>query len=80
MSNRPARYRVTVHQLRDGAATELVELYGSAFITAVATITSDGGDDDDDIVEVHLNDSGPHLQRYTAQAVADQYLPSKRRR
>lgn len=77
MSQRPARYRVTVHQLCDGASTTVVDLYGSAFITAVATITPDG---DDDIVEVHLNDSGPHLQRYTAQAVADQYLPSKRRR
>jgi hypothetical protein len=77
MSKRPVRYRVTVHQLHDGTTTKIVDDYGSAFITAVATITPDG---DDDIVEVHLNDSGTHLQRYTAQAVADQYLPSKRRR
>ena len=77
MNNRPVRYRVTVHQLHDGASTKLVELYGSAFITAVTTITPDGADD---IVEVHLNDSGPYLQGYTAQAVADQYLPPKRRR
>ena len=78
MSSRHARYRVTVHHLRDGASTKVLDLYGSAFITAVTTLTPDG--DDDDIVEVHLNDSGPHLQRYTAQAIADQYLPSKRRR
>ena len=62
MSDRPTRYRVTVHQLRDGASTKIVEAYGNAF-TAVTTITPDG---DDDIVEVHLHDSGPHLQRYTA--------------
>ena len=77
MSKRPVRYRITVQQLHDGASTKVVDLYGNAFITAVTTVTPDG---DDDIVEVHLNDSGPHLQRYTAQAVADQYLPSKRRR
>jgi hypothetical protein len=77
MSNRPIRYRVTVHRLHDGTSTKIVDAYGNAFITAVATITPDG---DDDIVEVHLHDGGPHLQRYTAQAVADQYLPSKRRR
>ena len=77
MSKRPVRYHLTVHQLHDGASTTVVDLYGSAFITAVTTITPDG---DDDIVEVHLNDSGPHLQQYTAKAVADQYLPSKRRR
>jgi hypothetical protein len=77
MSNRPIRYRVTVHQLHDGTTTKIVDAYGSAFITAIATVTPDG---DDDIVEVHLNDSGPHLQRYTAQAVADQYLPTRRRR
>jgi hypothetical protein len=77
VSTRPVRYRVTVHQLHDGTSTTVVDVYGSAFITAVTTITPDG---DDDIVEVHLNDSGPNLRRYTAQAVADQYLPSKRRR
>ena len=77
MSQHPSRYRVTVHRLHDGASTKVVDLYGSAFITAVTTITPDSNDD---IVEVHLNDSGPHLQQYTAKAVADQYLPSKRRR
>jgi hypothetical protein len=77
MSNRPIRYRVTVHQLHDGTTSKIVDAYGSAFITAIATVTPDG---DDDIVEVHLNDSGPHLQRYTARAVADQYLPTTRRR
>ena len=77
MSERPARYRVTFHQLRNGASTNVVDVYGSAFITAVTTITTDS---DDDIVEVHLNDSGPNLQRCTAQAIADQYLPPKRRR
>lgn len=79
MSDHPARYRVTVHHLRDGASTKIAEIYGSAFITAVTTITTEDNTDDS-IVEVHLNDSGPRLRRYTAQAVADQYLPSKRRR
>ena len=77
MSDHPIRYRVTVHQLHAGANTKIVDVYGSAFITAVTTITTA---EDDDIAEVHLYDSGPHLQRYTAQAVADQYLPSRRRR
>jgi hypothetical protein len=78
MSNRPTRYRLTVHQLHDGTSTKSVELYGSAFITAIATVTPDGAED---IVEVHLNDAGPqHLQHLIARAVADQYPPSKRTR
>jgi len=78
MSRRPTRYRLTVHQLRDGASTKVLEVHGNAFITAVATITTDG---QDDIVDVHLNDAGPrHLQRFIADAIADQYPPSKRPR
>jgi len=78
MSRRPIRYRLTVHQLRDGASTKILEVHGSAFITAVATITTDDGDD---VVDVHLNDAGPrHLQPYIADAIADQYPPSKRPR
>jgi hypothetical protein len=75
--SKPARYRVTVHRLHDGTTTKVLDIYASAFITAVTTVTSDS---DGDIAEVHLNDSGPYLQQYTAQAVADQYLPSKRHR
>lgn len=56
MSPPPARYRVTVHQLHSGASTKVVDIYGSAFITAVATITPDG---EDDLLDVHMHDSGP---------------------
>jgi len=78
MSNRPTRYRLTVHQLHGGATTKVVEIHGSAFITAVATVTPDGAED---IVNVHLNDGGPqHLQHLNAHAIAGQYPPSKRTR
>jgi hypothetical protein len=78
MSASPTRYRVSVHQLRDGKSTKVVEIYGSAFITGVATVTPDGAED---IVDVHLNDSGPrYLQCYVAQAIAEQYAPSTRHR
>lgn len=74
---RPGRYRVTVHHLHAGKSTTIVDEHGTAFITAITTITPDG---EHDIAEVHLHDSGPDLRRPTAQAVADQYLRSKQPR
>jgi len=34
---RPPRYRVTIYELRDGKTTQVIDAYGSGFITAVAT-------------------------------------------
>ena len=34
---RPPRYRVTVYELRDGKTTQVIDVYGTGFITAVAT-------------------------------------------
>ncbi len=67
------RYRVTVHELRDGKATKVIDAYGSGFITAVATL-------DDDTMEVHFGEGGPRdLQRHIATAIAHEYPPQRRR-
>ena len=64
---RPPRFRITVYQLQDGKTTEVVDAYGTAFITAVATI-------DGDTMEVHFNDGGPRdLQPHIAAAIAHEY-------
>jgi hypothetical protein len=73
-SNRAPRYRVTVHELRDGKTTKVIDAYGSGFITAVATL------DDDDTMEVHFGEGGPRdLQRHIAAAIAHEYSPRRRR-
>jgi hypothetical protein len=70
---RAPRYRVTVHELHDGKTTKVIDAYGSAFITAVATL-------DDDIMEVHFGEGGPGtLQRHIVAAIADEYSPRRRR-
>ena len=67
------RYRVTVHELRDGKTTKVIDAYGSGFITAVATL-------DDDTLEVHFGEGGPrHLQQHIAAAIADEHSPRRRR-
>ncbi len=67
------RYRVTVHELRDGKTTKVIDAYGSGFITAVATL-------DNDTLEVHFGEGGPrHLQQNIAAAIADEYSPRRRR-
>ncbi len=67
------RYRVCVYELRDGKTTQVIDTYGSGFITAVATL-------DDDIIEVHFWDGGPrHLQEHIAAAIADEH-PTQRPR
>ena len=72
-SSRPPRYRVTVHELRDGKTTKVIDAYGRGFITAVATLN-------DDIMEVHFGEGGPRdLQRHIAAAIADEYTPRRRR-
>lgn len=72
--NRPPRYRVTVHELRDGKTTELINVYGSGFITAVAT-HFDGND-----LDVHFGAGGPrHLQTHITAAIADENSLRRRR-
>lgn len=72
-SSRAPRYRVTVCELHDGKTTKVIDDYGSAFITAVATL-------DDDIMEVHFGEGGPGtLQQHIAAAIADEYSPRRRR-
>ncbi len=64
---RAPRYRVCVYELHDGKTTQVIDTYGSAFITAVATL-------DDDIIEVHFWDGGPrHLQTHIVAAISDEH-------
>jgi ribosomal protein L18 len=64
---RAPRYRVCVYELRDGKTTQVIDTYGSGFITAVATL-------DDDIIEVHFASGGPRrLQQDIAAAIADEH-------
>jgi hypothetical protein len=72
-SSRPPRYRVTVHELRDGKTTTVIDAYGSGFITAVATL-------DGDTMDVHFGEGGPrHLQQHIAAAIADEHSPRRQR-
>ena len=69
----PPRYRVTVHELRDGKTTKVIDAYGTGFITAVATL-------DGDTMDVHFGEGGPrHLQQHIAAAIADEHQPRRRR-
>ena len=71
---RPPRYRVTVYELRDGKTTQVIDAYGSGFITAVATLI------DDDNMDVHFGAGGPRqLQQHIAAAIADEH-PARRPR
>jgi len=64
---RAPRYRVTVMELRDDKTTQVIDAYGSGFITAVATL-------DGDTMEVHFGNGGPrHLQEHIAAAIADEH-------
>jgi hypothetical protein len=72
-SSRAPRYRVTVHELRDGKTTKVIDAYGSAFITAIATLQ-------DDIMDVHFGEGGPRdLQQHIAAAITDEHSPRRRR-
>ena len=67
------RYRLTVHELRDGKTTKVIDTYGSGFITAIATL-------DNDNMEVHFGEGGPrHLKRLIAEAIADEHPPGRTR-
>ncbi len=71
---RAPRYRVTVMELRDGKSTQVIDVYGTGFITAVAT-RFDGDD-----LDVHFGSAGPrHLQQHIAAAIADEH-PTRRPR
>ncbi len=72
-SNRPPRYRVCVYELREGKTTQVIDAYGSGFITAVATL-------DGDNMDVHFGEGGPRqLQQHIAAAIADEHSPRRRR-
>ncbi|MCA1680091.1 MAG: hypothetical protein LC777_14645 [Actinobacteria bacterium] len=72
-SERPPRYRVCVYELRDDKTTQVIDAYGTGFITAVATL-------DGENMDVHFGDGGPrHLQRHIAAAIAYEYSPRRRR-
>jgi ribosomal protein L18 len=65
--SRAPRYRLVVYQLHDGKTTQVVDTYGSGFITAIATLNGD-------IMEAHFSEGGPrHLQQHIAEAIADEY-------
>lgn len=71
--SRAPRYRVTVHELRDGKTTKVIDAYGSGFITAVATL-------DGDTMDVHFGEGGPRdLQQHIAAAITDEHSPRRRR-
>lgn len=72
-ADRQPRYRVTVHELHDGKTTKVIDAYGSAFITATATL-------DDDLMEVHFGEGGPGtLQQHIVAAIAHEYTPRRQR-
>lgn len=72
-SARAPRYRVTVHELHDDKTTKVIDAYGSAFITAVATLT-------DDIMEVHFGEGETRdLQQHIVAAITDEYSPRRKR-
>ncbi|CAN5505228.1 hypothetical protein BH20ACT18_BH20ACT18_05150 [soil metagenome] len=71
---RPPRYRVCVYELRDGKTTQVIDVYGTGFITATATHFD--GDD----LDIHFASGGPrHLQQHIAAAIADEH-PTRTRR
>jgi len=71
---RPPHYRVTVYELRDGKTTQVIDTYGTGFITAVATHF------DGDNLDVHFEEGGlRHLQQHIAAAIADEHSPRRRR-
>lgn len=72
-ADRQPRYRVTVHELHDGKTTKVIDAYGSAFITATATL-------DGDLMDVDFGEGGPGtLQRHIIDAIAHEYPPRRRR-
>lgn len=72
-SHHTPRYRVCVYELHDGKTTQVIDAYGTGFITAAATL-------DGENLEVHFGEGGPrHLQQHIATAIADEY-PHRARR
>ena len=70
---RPPRYRVCVYELRDGKTTQVIDAYGSGFITAAVTLDADN-------MDVHFGSGGPpSLQRHIAAAIADEHSPRRPR-
>lgn len=71
---RTPRYRICVYELRDGKTTQAIDVYGTGFITAVATHFD--GDD----LDVHFGAGGPHqLLHHIADAITDEHPPPRPR-
>jgi hypothetical protein len=69
----PPRFRITVSQLQGGKTTQVIDVYGSGFITAVATLN-------DDIMDVHFGSGGPRdLIEHIAEAITDEHNTQRRR-
>ncbi len=72
-SSRAPRYRVCVYELREGKTTQVINAYGTGFITDIATL-------DGDDLDVHFGEGGPHhLKQHIAAAIADEHSPRRRR-
>lgn len=72
-SHHAPRYRVCVYELHNGKSTQVIDAYGTGFITAAATL-------DGENLEVHFGEGGPrHLQQHIAAAIADEYPHRPRR-
>ncbi|MCA1681046.1 MAG: hypothetical protein LC790_09010 [Actinobacteria bacterium] len=72
-SQRQPRYRVCVYELQGGKSTQVIDAYGTGFITAVATL-------DGENMDVHFGEGGPRsLQRHIAAAITHEYSPKHRR-
>jgi hypothetical protein len=70
---RAPRYRVCVYELRDGKTNQVIDAYGTGFITAVATL-------DGEHMDVHFGEGGPRqLQQQIAAAIADEYSTKRQR-
>jgi len=70
---RAPRYRVCVYELRNGNTTQVIDVYGSGFISAVATHF------DGDNLDIHFGAGGPRqLLQHIAAAIAKEH-PARRR-
>jgi len=66
-AGRAPRYRVVVHELRDGRQTKIMDAAASGFIAAAATIHN--GD-----MDITLGDGGTHdLKQHIALFINSQY-------
>jgi hypothetical protein len=66
-TRRTPRYRVVVHEIRDGCQTRIMDATASGFIAAAASI--EHGE-----MDIALGDGGPHdLKAHIALFIGNQY-------